>query len=545
MVRRNKCDNCRKLKIKCDEGLPRCSGCIHRCIACTRTYGKKSYKFVRVIWEPSDAAEGSIESRNVPEDTQEGVDNASIIGRDPTQRTFDFVLHQFQQRTRHHTPAHAEHMPVRPSPCMPYSRGTALVARWATMISSPYGDCNTDTFGNWSVLVPQYLGYSEPVNQAVQCFLDCNVAIANNTDRNIEAVWASNVRAVQSVQQSLVSTASTHVTADVLLAIQVLSLVKMLAQYTPDVRVVRVLGLSDLLKRHRSRLKASDSYDLAVNNGLAGSIFVIESGAAIMENRLHPLEDTEWRDAIPPPVWVPGVPSEALEHTIRVVFRSWTAVPRLARLIRYLRTHPEDTHIGQDATALARQIFDDEAIFIQATATGQLRYEMAMHPELLDAINLSYRFGSSRFASLVTSYWAVRLILCGLIDSLIEIVPFSALCINASAVYAEDIRIAMEALMATEYIFMGGESAAMDRPLFYTEGSRQFALLQLSFGAWWRLEKRARALGQEGSAADIQRARAMKKIIMGLINRILSTWQVCEIPEDRLLRLNSKFSART
>lgn len=162
---------------------------------------------------------------------------------------------------------------------------------------------------------------------------------------------------------------------------------------------------------------------------------------------------------------------------------------------------------------------------------------------------------------LLTMYWMSRLLICGLVEKLISTIPSTSRFFDARAVEAEDIRTATEVLMIVQHVFTGLVDVDSD-----TKRIKQLQLLsvlQMAFGAWYRMEKRAKTSmdkEDEEHAREMQRASTMKKLSLDLGNQLLSCMRLplmkmveveivsemfsggdlvhCNIPEAQVLESN-------
>jgi hypothetical protein len=209
--------------------------------------------------------------------------------------------------------------------------------------------------------------------------------------------------------------------------------------------------------------------------------------------------------------------------------QSYISIPRLARLTRQLQASPEDTILAQEVVSLARRLYAttiDADFFLEATSLGHLWVEPTKLGAIVDVIPTSYGFKSGKLVALLTMYWMARLLICGLVEKLMSTTP-STQCFDSHEVESEDIGIATEVLMIVQYVFEGLPDADSD-----TKRIKQLQLLsvlQISFGTWHRMKKRAMSSRQESgeeSERKIKWASAMEQLCLDLGNQLLDCMQL-------------------
>jgi hypothetical protein len=210
--------------------------------------------------------------------------------------------------------------------------------------------------------------------------------------------------------------------------------------------------------------------------------------------------------------------------------QSYIAIPRLARLIRHLQASPQNAKTEQEVIDLAGHLYAttiDPDFFFEVTSLGQLWVEPTILSNIANVMLTSYGFKSRNLVALLVVYWMARLLICGLVEKLISIVPFMSLFFDANAVEAEDIGIATEVLMIVQYVFTGLADA--DSDAIRTQQLQLLSGLQTAFGAWYRMGKRATASKEEGGEErerKIQRASTMKQLCLDLGNQLMSCMQL-------------------
>ncbi|KAH8891183.1 hypothetical protein GQ53DRAFT_151337 [Thozetella sp. PMI_491] len=267
MTRKDKCDACRKLKIKCDESLPSCSNCTKRGKECIHSESKRDFKFVDVTGETVS------ESSSSDSDTRRGhvgaLDEQGTTKPGGGRKIALITTHRrkkpskLQREVNKVTAANLGRLDLS---CRP-SETASLLARWFSMVP-PQGDSSqeylSDSYVMWSLHIPQLIGKSRAINDAARCFMDCKLALANPSDVNIRAAESSNVAAVGSVRLALIESGPQSCTNELFLSIQILVVVESLMFHTRNCMIIHVRGLLSLLKQQKDRLMRRDPKDAVI-----------------------------------------------------------------------------------------------------------------------------------------------------------------------------------------------------------------------------------------------------------------------------------------
>ncbi|KAE9364263.1 hypothetical protein N431DRAFT_563618 [Stipitochalara longipes BDJ] len=524
MTRQNKCDVCRKAKIKCDEDLPSCSGCVRRGKKCTRTHdhGKKDVRFVQVKGHVVDGAAGIFAAQS-----KEKIFPSNILGSSSmtSRRVGDASRVVVTLKTA----------PPQLNLLLPTSENSSLLPRWISMMNRDFRETaffDTDTswcFKNWTISIPQYIGTSLALDDAANCYLDCTLAFANPTATNLLSVQASKFKAVQSVRLALEAKGSQPVQSNILLAVQLLYMVEALMLESHSTMVTHVKGLSSLLNEYKKNSKALDADGNLIRSAMFMSAFSGGLVPALLKGENHDLDSANWFDNQDPPSNLPAG-QQATQQAWQTMAQSYVAIPRLARLIREFQALPENMEREQEVIDLARRLYDtaiDPNFFSEATSLGQLWMEPTTFGDIADIIPTSYGFKSRKLVALLVMYWMSRLLICGLVDRLISTVPFTSRFFDTNAVEAEDVHIAAEVFKMVQYgltpsLDMGSDTVRIQR-------LQVLSLLQMAFGAWYRIENRATTAKDEGrkeKERKIRRASTMKQLCLDLGNQIMNCMQL-------------------
>ena len=187
---------------------------------CTRTYSdvNKDIRFVQVHGEVVDGAAGVfkirsqetiVPQRNLPshsQTTRRVGDDIQVVGATPA-------------------PVYLKLSPLS-------SEQYPLLARWASMMRRDMK--NTDVsamstawcFKDWTISIPQYIGTSAALDDAMKCYLDCKLAFANPMNTTLLAAQVSKFKAVRSIRLALETNGSSPVQTNILLAVQLLYMVE-------------------------------------------------------------------------------------------------------------------------------------------------------------------------------------------------------------------------------------------------------------------------------------------------------------------------------
>ena len=248
----------------------------------------------------------------------------------------------------------------------------------------------------------------------------------------------------------------------------------------------------------------------------------------------HDLDSSDRLDGQLPPSNLPATVTshQTTQQAWKTIAQSYVAIPRLARLIRHLQASPENATLEQQVFDLARHLYSttiDPNFFSEATFLGELWVEPTILDDLIDIIPTSYGFKSRKLLSLLAIYWMARLLICGLVEKLVSMVPSTSLFCDRGNVEAEDIRVASEVLMVVQHVFTG--LADTDIDMVRIKQMQLLSLLQTAFGAWYRMGKQLDMLVQEegsdeGRERKIQRAGMMKELCLDLGNRLTKCMQL-------------------
>lgn len=194
------------------------------------------------------------------------------------------------------------------------------------------------------------------------------------------------------------------------------------------------------------------------------------------------------------------------------------------RLVRHLTANPGDDIIHEEVSVLVESMFTSD---IRLKVTNLMQHCVTTMPTTIlenqGYVPESYTFESVQVFELLVRYWTVRIFLCGLIQTHFAISTPTALSFDLHAAQEHDIESAVNIAKALDY-------ASTSCPSFPLIALRLLLPLQISFGAWHRLELRSLRKAREFSDttgsidSDLQYARAMKRWCMEVIGGIQDKW---------------------
>ena len=249
---------------------------------------------------------------------------------------------------------------------------------------------------------------------------------------------------------------------------------------------------------------------------------------ALLKGDDHDLDCADYFHTQLPPFRSPAA-HQSTQEAWQTMAQSYVVIPRLARLIRELIASPENEISQLEVIELAQHLYCstiDPNFLSEASSLGQLWEVPTTYGETADVIPISYGFKSRKLASLLVMYWMSRLLICGLVDKITSTVPITAQFFGAH-VEAEDLLLATEVLKMVQYGFTS--SSDVDNDTVRMQQLQVLSLLQLAFGSWYRMEKRAVStmIGSgEEREGKIERAVFMKQLCLDLGNKLMGGMQL-------------------
>jgi hypothetical protein len=165
----------------------------------------------------------------------------------------------------------------------------------------------------------------------------------------------------------------------------------------------------------------------------------------------------------------------------------WVKLPRLVRLLRQARLSPADPAVHAEVIDLAVILYAADLDFIidDLMANDIIQTVPTSTDEHRDAVQQSFHFTSVEWYNRCLNYWAVRTLACGIVLSLLDILPDGpwTSSFDMLAVASQDVH-------AAECLAMCAQYSLSDHTSLPIHGVRFYPMVKFSFGAWYRLEKR-------------------------------------------------------
>ena len=179
------------------------------------------------------------------------------------------------------------------------------------------------------------------------------------------------------------------------------------------------------------------------------------------------------------------------------------AIPRLIRLVREFRSKPNDAALKGESLQLAVRLYADsleEALMSEAVDMRSIKTAPTTHQLVRDIVSMSYVFPSTTKASTLCYIWAIRILICGLVRSLCEVLPVSESPFDEAAVQDQEVQDATNIVMCSDWSITRGDE------LFDGEEMRMLFPYQVAFGAWHRLLQREPRGGQLSNRAVVMKS---------------------------------------
>lgn len=202
------------------------------------------------------------------------------------------------------------------------------------------------------------------------------------------------------------------------------------------------------------------------------------------------------------------------------VMVNFIQIPRLVNLVRLCHTRPAK---ATEAASLAKRLYQNNCQpWMDHILQNEINVSLTSSVRVLPFVQESYHFNSVHGFELVTRYFASRILLCGIIQTLGTIAPLASV-FDISSVENEDLKVAKGVAMSVEYALNSNES------LPFT-ALHIVKILKITFGAWQRLEKR------QARREECEFACGMKDWCLDVTNHILKMWN-CPLETKHQLEL--------
>lgn len=527
MVQLFKCETCRTRKIKvsnnapqfcppayiiqCDEARPVCHACQIKGRPCKYRLNERSFFIV----EPATTAAG------IQKTSSTGAEDGSLRETSLDLRTSlttegGHGLYQIfvprrkrgdgSKTTSQKVPTHQQiELPgPRPSLC---SSQTRLLSRWAAVMGSDAPEFNPlQIFGSWAQAIPPRVGTDPVLDLAVQYFVHSGEMYRLDVSSNGNPARKTGQEALKSLRQA---TMARSIDGHLLLAVHLHFLAEIYMSLGSFYYVPHILGLSNML---RARVDASCDEELdykmieashfeEMTEALLGGRDSIYDGLDLIKTAgYQAMPQTDFNIAT----------ASMITQAIRL--------PRLARLVRACVEHPNDGALISETVLLAEELYINQTCSLIGQTLGTTRLAPTVTPKVAEQFPESFHhFPSVEVFSLGVRFCAFSVLLSGLLQTLLSL-NIPNLQVDRQRVEEQDIEAATAISMALDHALTVKQSL----PLITL---RMVVPLQISFGAWHRLEKRD-PHGEGG-----ERGLRMQEWCLHLTNSILNLWNA---PSDPL-----------
>lgn len=221
------------------------------------------------------------------------------------------------------------------------------------------------------------------------------------------------------------------------------------------------------------------------------------------------------------------------EHAFISVARQMVRIPRLMRLVRRLLQVPTDEDVRSEVIELVENLLLNR-IEVETRISSILESAVHVHPtkseEIAALVPQSFAFDSVEHLQLCLWDWLSRMLICGLLQSLNTLFPDSPL-VDPGFLERDDIQAAECIAMSAQW------TKGLDPRLSLVE-LRHLVPMQISFGAWHRLEKREAMT----ASAEWHRARKMKDWVFSNTQQTTQKWR-CQLNDFQTLELKMEVFA--
>ena len=213
----------------------------------------------------------------------------------------------------------------------------------------------------------------------------------------------------------------------------------------------------------------------------------------------------------------------------QVVMKIGIRFARLVRLVRHARHFPEDSGTMIEASSLATELYalnvDDWIEELQEK--GILNVYPTSDTRLKSMVENSYHFPSTRLLSVLIQYWEFRTMVCGTLQTLLDVPGLYLPLVDRAEVQRNDVNAAESLIMCFEHMHKIAQKCPVVELRFVFP-------MEMAFGAWYRLEQRerltARLTGDD--EADMRASAARDMQIRCLENQ--NWWKQHWSPGERL-----------
>ncbi|KAF2488358.1 hypothetical protein BU16DRAFT_532370 [Lophium mytilinum] len=520
MTRTGKCDICRQRKVRCDERRPSCRQCAKKNRPCSYGYGKVAVYVdeseqqgglrpkcpngnsdtaplarADTVWESAGAitkytAPGAIIILSVRSSREAKSGNGIFQTLTPV---------CVSENGRSSTPFSSVPRVRRSPSCSETKLCTQFIAVIGT---EPPNQNPSEIWGSWIHLVPSMIGRHSTLDYAAAAYASGSTAFLSKDPAQAATARASYSRALKSLQSAVLVTSSEFL-IETLSAVKLLSTFEVLMGMASFAWVSHSQGLAKMLVSRGPRV-----VDDEIERSIFYSSYFLEVAEAILSDSVSDFDNEDWL-FFPPPETTSECP--AFDTACQAIMQQFVRIPRLMKLVRAYLQDPCNLTLGTEAVDLARKLYLSNLDTLVSKALLDLTDVVpTTSPDLRDFFPESFEYHSVKILDLLVHYWTCRIFLLGLIQSLCD-TPYFSTAFSLQDVIEEDERVA-------GYILMSSEFAASVKPM-PTGAVVMILPLQISFGAWYRSERRESYCGERWN-----RAVCMKNWSLDSSNGCLSIW---------------------
>jgi len=257
---------------------------------------------------------------------------------------------------------------------------------------------------------------------------------------------------------------------------------------------------------------------------------------ALHYGRDSAFDSPTWLNLPPPQSKLPACPGYG--EAWKTIQQTAIQIPRLARLVRQLRdaspSCPSISSTAAKATTLAAHLHTSSlysylgtltALYLPGTDQPAVAKQPTVSPDLASHVPQSYVFSSARVLCLVLFHHVTRVLVAGLLQSLVAALPPQSCLFDVETVRDEDEAAAQGVAMCVEAARRTGVDGLR------TGAALVVFPLHVAFGTWARLARRAGRTTPREDGRDRLRAATMKRLCLDVIAGIAPEWD-CGVPSE-------------
>ncbi|KAI9757637.1 MAG: hypothetical protein M4579_003361 [Chaenotheca gracillima] len=356
------------------------------------------------------------------------------------------------------------------------------------------------------------------LNLAVTYALDCHSAFkkAGKADRKV--ALRSGAQVMRALRNAL-TTKAEESASTILMTMRLLFAAEIFGEIGSLHYALHLSAVSELL-----RLRWTSGQFEELDEALVNESYFEEVVESVHNGRISAFDDP----LRPRPATLGDATTFEFESASNFVRERLIRIPRLVYLVRRCSQNPDDDALVLETLALTTEIYDVkfallvEEFITESTTIADTSSDMESAPPLQ-----SFLFNSIQEFNLTVYYYTFRILICGIIQYMLDVQIAPQVYFDRSKVGAEDIKAAERIAMCLDYAF----NPKFDPPF---GALRMYKPCTLAYGSWDRLEKRERTIhGSE--APDCARALLMKQYCFEAVDRIALIWNGGGVAEELLV----------